>query len=204
MMLEGGPPPEPTIEEEIFGDMVGELSALDKVLQKMPSTAVSVTANTLIAASAVLAWLITPSRVPALVTVSVASVASKRVGDRLKQRRRETVPAAIAEMILQSGIKDLSLVKVEELARRLNVPPDEFEAQLRKIYGEFLQAVAEDEDVTSAQVSKLAALRRNLGLKWNVTEAVHVSKARDFIGSGAAPAAAARPSRRRTTDSWCA
>lgn len=186
MMLEGGPPPEPTLEEEVFGDMAGGLSALDKALQRMPSMAVGVTANTLIAASAVLAWLITPSRVPALVTVGVASAASKRVGDRLKQRRRDTVPAAIAEMILQSGVKDLSLVKVEELAQRLDVPPDVFEEQLRKIYGEFLQAIAEDEDVTSAQVSKLAALRRNLGLKWNVTEGVHESKARDLIGSGAA------------------
>mmetsp|Transcript_1574 Transcript_1574/g.4005 ORF Transcript_1574/g.4005 Transcript_1574/m.4005 type:complete len:762 (+) Transcript_1574:39-2324(+) len=195
VMLEGGPPPEPTVEEEVFGAMVDQLGTLDKVLKRMPSLALGASANSLIALSAVVAWIITPSRVPTIVTVGVAGAAGKRVGDSLKQKRRETVPAAIAEMILESGIKDLSLVKVEELAKKFDVPADDFDAALRKVYGQFLGAVAEDEDVEAAQVTKLAALRRNLGLKWNVTEAVHEQKAKEFIGGDEPPQADAMPSR---------
>jgi len=174
-MLEGGPPAEPTIEDEVFGSIADGLGPVDKALKNMPTLGVAVGANTAIGIAGLLAWVLLPSRVPAVLSVTVAGAATKQVGDRLKEKRRGLVPAAIADMVREVGLKDLNSYQVEQLAKRFDVTPAVFEEQLRSVYARFLAAVTEDEEVAASQISKLANLRRGLGLRWYIQEYISIS-----------------------------
>mmetsp|Transcript_14755 Transcript_14755/g.43469 ORF Transcript_14755/g.43469 Transcript_14755/m.43469 type:complete len:688 (+) Transcript_14755:2-2065(+) len=185
VMLEGGPPPEPSVEEEVFGEMEGELDRFDRLLKRLPTVAVGTSSNALVVLSSIFAWFVTPTRIPAAVTVGVAGAAGKQVGEKLRNRRRAVVPAAIAEMVNKDGLKRLDRAKVARLAERYDVPPELFEEQLRGVYARFLGALVDDEEVEPSDVSKLAALRRGLGLGWKATESIHVAEAASLAGEEA-------------------
>ena len=125
VMLEGGPPPEPSVEEEVFGEMEGELDRFDRLLKRLPTVAVGTSSNALVVLSSIFAWFVTPTRIPAAVTVGVAGAAGKQVGEKLRNRRRAVVPAAIAEMVNKDGLKRLDRAKVAWRAERYYIPLDE-------------------------------------------------------------------------------
>ena len=74
--------------------------------------------NALVVLSSIFAWFVTPTRIPAAVTVGVAGAAGKQVGEKLRNRRRAVVPAAIAEMVNKDGLKRLDRAKVAWRAER--------------------------------------------------------------------------------------
>ena len=55
----------------------------------------------------------------------MAGAAGKQVGEKLRNRRRAVVPAAIAEMVNKDGLKRLDRAKVASRAERYYTPFDQ-------------------------------------------------------------------------------
>eukprot|EP00966_Prymnesium_polylepis_P080774 1871514-Prymnesium_polylepis.1 len=139
----------------------------------MGPLAMGATANTLTVLAALLAWFVTPpvGRVASLVSLGAGGAAGREAGERLKRKRRSVLPAAVAELVQRSGLRDLKPSDVLALGERYGFKPEEVEAEVAVLYGRYLEAAVNQEEAAPAEVSSLAALRRGLGLRWNTTEA---------------------------------
>ena len=191
-MFNEPPPEEP---DDLFDELVNELTSTQKVLKGWSPMAMSTTSNSLTVLLGLVGWFVSPyGRLSTLIGVTGAGTVGFKAGQKLKQLRRGVVPAAIAELIQESGLRKLDPEEVADLARRYGVESEEFDQQLKKVYGRFLmELVQEEDDVAVSEVSDLAALRRGLGLKWDAAEAAHAQGVTEMLGGETPPGGAATP-----------
>lgn len=192
-MFSEPPPEEP--DDDLFEELVSELTSVQKVLKGWSPMTMSTTSNSLTVLLGLAGWFISPyGRLSTLIGVTGASTVGFQAGKKLKQLRRGVVPAAIGELIQESGLRKLDPAEVADLARRYGVEDEEFEQQLAKVYGRFLmELVQEEDDIAVGEVSDLAALRRGLGLTWDAAEAAHAQGVADMLGGETPPGGAATP-----------
>lgn len=188
------PPPEPP-EEDVWEELINELTTSQKVLKFLPAGAVSATSVTLPVMIGVFGWILAPvsmGRAGALLGAAGASGGFK-AGQKLKELRRGVVPAVIAELIREDGVRKLDPEEIAKLGKQYGVGAEQFEAQLTQVYQLFLQELLQEDAPQISEVSDLGALRRGLGLDWNATQSAHAAKAAEMLGDEPPPSAAATP-----------
>ena len=178
------PPPEEPEDEDMFEDLLNELTAAQKVIKSLPEGTVKAGAVALPLLISVLGWVLAPSSMGRFSTLFgvAGGTAGFKAGQKLRTLRRGVVPAAIAQMIQESGIRSLDPEEVAKLAGRYGVGAEQFEEQLVTVYGRFLRELLQDDGVAVSQVSELGSLRRGLGLEWNATQAAHAAEAVAMVG----------------------
>ena len=172
------PPAAPTGDPDDEWDaIIEELTKTQRQLKKLGPKTMGTAAVTLTFFSALFAWFLTPpvGRIATLLSLGAGGAAGGQLADRLKKQRRATLPAVVAELIKESGIRELKPSQVEELGQRYGFEPNELEGELKVLYERYLARVVEEEGSQPSEVSTLAALRRGLGLRWNTTAQIHVA-----------------------------
>ena len=179
MFSEPPPPEEGGSPDEELDKLLAALTPMQKRLKTFGPFAMDSTANTLVVVSTLLTWFVTPpiGKVGTVLSVTAGGVAGRKLGQSMRSQRKAVLPAAIAELLKSSGVRDMKPLDVQELGERYGYTPEELEDQIASFYGRYLGAmVGYDENVKTAEVSTLAALRRGLGLGWNSTAAMHAAQ----------------------------
>ena len=189
------PPPEEPEEEDMFADLLNELTASQKIIKALPEGTVKVGAAAIPLLISLVAWVVAPQSMGRFSTLFgvTGGAAGLKVGQKLRKLRRGVVPAAIAQMIQEAGIRKLDPTEVGKLAGKYGVGAEQFEEQLVSVYGRFLRELLQEDGVAIGQVSELGSLRRGLGLEWNATQAAHASEAVAMVGGTPAPSVALTP-----------
>ena len=189
------PPPEEPEDEDMFEDLLNELTAAQKIIKALPEGTVKTGAVALPLLISLLGWVVAPQSMGRFSTLFglAGGTAGFKAGQKLRKLRRGVVPAAIAQMIQDEGIRNLDPNEVGKLADKYGVGTEQFEEQLVAVYGRFLRELLQEDGVAVSQVSELGSLRRGLGLEWNATQAAHASEAVAMVGGTPAPSVAATP-----------
>ena len=169
------PPEEPDEDDDMFEDLLNELSTAQKIMKVLPPGTVKTGAVALPLVISLLGWVFAPAaagRFSTLFGLAGGTVGYK-AGEKLRRLRRGVVPAAIAEMIQDVGVRKLDPKKVSKLAAKYGVGSEQFEEQLLGVYSRFLRELLQEDGVAISQVTELGSLRRGLGLEWNTTQALH-------------------------------
>uniref|UniRef100_A0A7S4B3T7 Uncharacterized protein n=1 Tax=Chrysotila carterae TaxID=13221 RepID=A0A7S4B3T7_CHRCT len=184
------PPPEPS-DDDIFDEVYEELSTLQKVLSTLPLPVVKATSNGAVALTALAAWFITPQigRVGTLISVGLGGAAGRKMGEALENKRRAALPAAIAKLAKEQGVTKLNQKDVARVIEAYDVSSEQAQESLGTVYKKFLNGLLDDEEVETAELSKLSRLRRGLGLGWNTTEGVHTDTASELLDGRRPPPA---------------
>ncbi|KAL1523218.1 hypothetical protein AB1Y20_018170 [Prymnesium parvum] len=178
MFKEPPPPPDDGTPDEAFEKIIAELTETQRRLKGLGPLAMSATSSSLTVLAALVAWFVTPplGRVGTLLTVGAGGAAGREAGNKLKEARRKALPAAVAELIQKTGLRELKPAQVAALGQRFGFQPEEVEGQVGVLYARYLEAAVNQDDASPSEISSLAALRRGLGLGWNTTEALHVQR----------------------------
>jgi len=189
------PPPEEPEDEDMFEDLLNELTAAQKIIKALPEGTVKTGAVALPLLISLLGWVVAPQSMGRFSTLFglAGGTAGFKAGQKLRKLRRGVVPAAIAQMIQDEGIRNLDPNEVGKLADKYGVGTEQFEEQLVAVYGRFLRELLQEDGVAVSQVSELGSLRRGLGLEWNATQAAHASEAVAMVGGTPAPSVVATP-----------
>lgn len=179
----------------MFADLLNELTASQKIIKALPEGTVKVGAAAIPLLISLVAWVVAPQSMGRFSTLFgvTGGAAGLKVGQKLRKLRRGVVPAAIAQMIQEAGIRKLDPTEVGKLAGKYGVGAEQFEEQLVSVYGRFLRELLQEDGVAIGQVSELGSLRRGLGLEWNATQAAHASEAVAMVGGTPAPSVALTP-----------
>ena len=179
-------PPPDSSPEDVFEELTEELSQLQRILIDMSPRKFRASQLSLTALTGLAAWFLTPgySKVLASLTVGAAGAGGQKLGRMLAETRRTVVPAAIAQLVQEQGVRELDAADVAALAKRYDVPAERFEEQLQTVYGRYLNALASEPDAPpkASEIGSLAALRKGLSLGWNATSAAHVAEAAAVTG----------------------
>ena len=189
------PPEEPDEDDDMFEDLLNELTTAQKIMKVLPPGTAKTGAVALPLVISLLGWVFAPAaagRFSTLFGLAGGTIGYK-AGDKLRRLRRGVVPAAIAEMIQEVGIRKLDPKKVSKLAAKYGVSSDQFEEQLLGVYSRFLREMLQEDGVAISQVTELGAMRKGLGLEWNATQAAHAAEAVAMVGGTPAPSAALTP-----------
>ena len=170
------PPPEELDEDDdMFEDLLNELTTAQKIMKVLPPGTAKTGAVALPLVISLLGWVFAPAaagRFSTLFGLAGGTVGYK-AGEKLRRLRRGVVPAVIAEMIQDLGVRKLDPKKVSKLAAKYGVGSEQFEEQLLGVYSRFLRELLQEDGVAISQVTELGSLRRGLGLEWNTTQALH-------------------------------
>ena len=169
------PPEEPDEDDDMFEDLLNELTTAQKIVKFLPPGTAKTGAVALPLVISLLGWVFAPAaagRFSTLFGLAGGTIGYK-AGDKLRRLRRGVVPAAIAEMIQEVGIRKLDPKKVSKLAAQYGVSSEQFEEQLLGVYSRFLREMLQEDGVAISQVTELGAMRKGLGLEWNATQALH-------------------------------
>merc|ERR1740139_148253 len=158
------PPPEEPEEEDMFADLLNELTASQKIIKALPEGTVKVGAAAIPLLISLVAWVVAPQSMGRFSTLFgvTGGAAGLKVGRKLRKLRRGVVPAAIAQMIQEAGIRKLDPTEVGKLAGKYGVGAEQSEEQLVSVYGRFLRELLQEDGVAIGQVSELGSLRRGL------------------------------------------
>ena len=191
-MFSEPPPEEP---DDVFEEMSQELTPLQRKLRALPPFVMGASTGSLTVLSALVAWFITPplGRIASVGSMALGGYGGSRVSKTLKEARRGVVPAVIADMVRESGVKGLKPKEVAKLQERYGVDALEFEAQLSSVYARYLRQLLGEDEILPSQISELGALRRGIGLRWNATASVHVEEAAGFLDGEQLPPGADLP-----------
>lgn len=188
-------PTEPPEEDDVFEELISELTSSQKLVKALPRAAVKATSISLPLLLGLVGWVLAPMSMGRFGTVIGAATGSVgyKAGQKVRQIRRGVVPAAIAEMIqeVEGDLKKLDPEEVAELAGRFGVGEEQFEEQLIQVYGRFLRELLQEDTVAASQVSQLGTLRKGLGLDWNATRTAHALEAEAMVDGNKPPSAAA-------------
>jgi hypothetical protein len=90
--------------------------------------------------------------------------------------RQSAATAALAELLVAQGARNVSAAQVAAVADALGVPADFFAEQKAEVYGAFLADLVGAAEVQVAELADLQRLRKALGLGWPQVGAQHLAE----------------------------
>ena len=150
---------------EVFSSYVANADPLQKGLQKVPPPVSSGALTGVVAATAAVGYVLTPST--RLVVNALGGSITGGLGllarGKLADVRREAAATAVATA-LAGGLGGVTPEQLGDIGSQYNVPKPKFQRQLASLFGYYLSATISDSKISSAELKELLQLKALLRL----------------------------------------